>query len=272
MLSPVSRALLALTAVLYAALGAILFLAPYSGAANFAWNVSPMVAMTIGGWCIGNAFSGWVSLRRGAAAAFCPILYLALFGPLQAAVLMGFRTLLLLDRPLSWLYLAALAANVAFAVMVARDWAGRRLVLYRVGAPFGPAEIGLTIIFILLVGFLGMYGLAASAGMRGLNAAIFPEPMSMFTLRSFGAFYLALALAVVPLLIARGRGNLLTHGFAQYGLIVFITLAGLAFIHRFDFAGRPTQIAYLAIYGLVGGVVGLYLCRYGTGRQRDTAS
>jgi hypothetical protein len=194
----------------------------------------------------------------------CPTLYLALFGPLQAAVLIGFRTLLLPDRPLTWLYLAALAINVAFACTVALEW-WRRPVLCRVGAPLGPAEIVLTIAFILLVGFLGLYGLAATAGMRGLNAAIFPEPLSMFTLRSFGAFYLALALAVVPLLIARGRDNLLTHGFAQYGLIIFITLAGLAFSDRFDFVARPTQIAYLGIYCLVGAVVGFYLWRYGTG-------
>jgi hypothetical protein len=271
MLSPSSRALLSATALLYAILGAILFVAPSWAAANFAWTVSPMVAMTIGGWCLGNACSAWVSLRRDPAAAFCPTLYLVLFGPLQAAVLIGFRALLLLDRPLAWLYLAALAVNVAFAGTVARDWWRNRPVVRRVGAPFGATEICLTIVFILLVGFLGLYGLAATAGMRGLNAAIFPEPMSAFTLRSFGAFYLALALAVVPLLIARGRGNLLTHGFAQYGLIVFITLAGLAFIDRFDFDGRPTQIAYLGIYCLVGAVVGFYLWRYGTGHRSGVA-
>jgi hypothetical protein len=42
----------------------------------------------------------------------------------------------------------------------------------------------------------------------------------------------------------------------------------LAFIGRFDFAHRPTQFIYIGIYVLVGAVVGVYLLRYGTGRDQ----
>lgn len=265
MLSSLSRALLYGLVGIYAVLGAILYVAPAWSAANFAWKVSPMVAMTIGGWCLGNAWSAFIASRRPWTAAFCPTLYLALFGLFEAAVVFVFRAILITGRPLTWLYLAALAVNVAFASSFIADWWRQRTVVRRVGEPFRPIETVLTVIFVLLVGFLGVYGLGAVAGMRGLNAAIFPEQMTMFTLRSFGAFYLALALCAVPLLLSRGRGNLLTHGFAQYGLIVFITLAAFVFIGQFNFAARPTQLAYLGIYFLVGGVVGLYLLRYGTG-------
>jgi hypothetical protein len=138
----------------------------------------------------------------------------------------------------------------------------------RAGAPTGAATAGFTLAFILLVGFLGCYGLLAVEGMRGLNAGVFPEQLSPFSLRAFGSFYLALALAVIPLLWSRGRDNVLTHGFCAYGLILFITAAALVFIDRFDFAARPTQAIYIGIYLLVGTVVGVYLLRYGTGAEK----
>ncbi|HEY4691389.1 MAG TPA: hypothetical protein VIK33_18925 [Anaerolineae bacterium] len=63
MLSPTSRLLTRLMAVLYAVLGVILFFVPEWSAANFAWKVSPFVAMTMGGWCLGNAYFAWESAR-----------------------------------------------------------------------------------------------------------------------------------------------------------------------------------------------------------------
>jgi len=63
MLSPTSRWLTRALAALYAILGAILFLAPEWSAASFSWNISPFVAMTIGGWCLGNAVFAWEGAR-----------------------------------------------------------------------------------------------------------------------------------------------------------------------------------------------------------------
>ena len=63
MLSPASRWLTRILSALYAALGLILFLAPDWSAANFSWKVSPFVAMTMGGWCLGNAYFAWESAR-----------------------------------------------------------------------------------------------------------------------------------------------------------------------------------------------------------------
>ncbi len=239
MISPALRMWLYALAAGYGVMGAILFLAPAWASWHFAWRVSPFVAMTIGGWCIGTAWACFAVTRRANwPAMLCSILYLDLFGLLESAVLVAFRERLLVANPLTWLYCAVLAGTCLFAVAALVEALRRRPVLVAVGPPLGATAVGLAIGFILLVGFLGYYGLTAVQGMRGLNAGIFPEVLSPFNLRAFGAFYLALALAVVPLLFARGIGNLVSHGHAMYALLVFITLAAFVFIDRFDFAGR----------------------------------
>ena len=47
--------LLAATAVAYVVVGLPLFFAPEWASEHFAWRVSPFVAMTAGGWCLGTA-------------------------------------------------------------------------------------------------------------------------------------------------------------------------------------------------------------------------
>jgi hypothetical protein len=268
-MSAALRTHLYLLAASYAVTGGIMFLAPAWAAANFAWKVSPFVTMTIGAWCLGNSWLALTAARRASwPTVFCPILYLALFGIFETGVLVAFRERVLVASPVAWLYLATIAATALLAVTAFADGWLRRPVLAAVGAPLGPAAFAFTIAFILSVGFLGLYGLLAVEGMRGLNASIFPEQISMLSLRAFGAFYLALALAVVPLLWARGRANVLTHSYAAYALVVLITAAAIVFIGQFDFAGRPTQAIYLGIYLLVGTVNGFYLMRYGTGAEK----
>jgi hypothetical protein len=196
-----------------------------------------------------------------------PILYLTLFGLFETAVLVRFQDRVLLASPLAWLYIGTLVANCLFAfaatIEVYRQWplpdasGSRRAALVPV----------FVVAFIALVGFLGLYGLLAVEGMPALNGGVFPERMSMFSLRAFGAFYLALALAVIPLLWAPSVSSMLTHGFAAYGLIIFITFAALVFIQTFDFVRRPGQLAYIGIYLLVGAIVAVYLVRYGAGKS-----
>jgi hypothetical protein len=266
MISPALRTIIYLLGAGYAVTGVILFVAPNWASGNFAWRISPFVAMTIGGWCIGNAWLAFLVARRGRwATVLSPILYLALFGLFETGVLIAFRQRVLTASPLAWIYLVTIAATAVFAVAALIEGLAKRPVVQRVGAPTRAVTAGFTLLFMLVVGFLGCYGLMAVEGMRGLNAGIFPEQLTPFSLRAFGSFYLALALAVVPLLWSRGLDNVLTHGFAAYGLILFITAAALVFIDRFDFATRPTQAIYIGIYLLVGSVVGVYLLRYGTG-------
>lgn len=270
MISSGLRALLSLLAAGYAITGAVLFFAPSWSSGHFAWRVSPFVAMTIGGWFIGTAWACFVVARRGHwAALFCPIVYLGLFGLFEAAVLVLFRDRLLIGNTLAWPYIATLVGTCLFAIAASIEAFRRWPVLAPVGPRFGTPTIVFTLIFVLVVGFLGLYGLTAVEGMRGLNAGIFPEQLSMLSLRAFGSFYLAIAIAAAPLLWARGIGNVLNHGYAMYGLIVFITAAAFTFIGQFNFSGRPTQAIYIGIYLLVGLFVGVYLLRYGTGAKMD---
>ena len=108
------------------------------------------------------------------------------------------------------------------------------------------------IAFIIFVGFLGLYGLTANVGDVGTNAGIFPEIMSLFTLRSFGVFYFCIALAVLPYLWNHNFESLYHHAIASYGLIAFITLAAVVYIRLFDFAVRPGGLLYFAAYLGVG--------------------
>jgi hypothetical protein len=272
MISPALRAFLTVIASAYGVLGAILYLAPVWASGHFAWRVSPFVAMTIGGWCLGTAFAAFVVVRRRSwPAMLSPIVYLALFGLFETGVLYAFRANVLLNHPLAWLYAATIIATGLFAIAAAVEGARTRGLFKPLGAPMGSWTVFWAVIFVLLVGFLGLYGLLAVPGMRGLNRGIFPELLSPFSLRAFGSFYLALAVAVIPLLITRGLGNLLNHAFAMYSLLVLISAAAFVYIGQFDFANRPTQLTYIGIYLAVGALVGLYLLRYGTGAEGKKA-
>jgi len=266
MLSQPSRWLTYLTAILYALLGLFLFLLPEQLAPVFAWNVTPFMAMTIGGWCLGNAWLAWIAARRWQwGLVYTALLYLWLFGIGELIVLYLFRDKLVLEHPIAWLYLFTLLVNVITALVGLVDWIRTRPVsdakeirtntIYRIQA----------LLFILFVGFLGIYGVTAQIGARGTNGGIFPQVMSLFTLRSFGVFYLSLALSVVPLLWEKNLNAFLTHGIAAYGLILFITFAALRYIGLFDFAARPGGLAYFGAYFLVGIVLLFIFRKFGTG-------
>ena len=89
--------------------------------------------------------------------------------------------------------------------------------------------------------------------------------MSLFTLRSFGAFYFSLSLAVIPLIWEKSLKTLLHHAVASYGLIIFITTPALVYIQLFDFTARPFGAIYIAVYVLVGIVTAILMWKNGTG-------
>jgi len=266
MLSPLSRSLTYLTAALYALTGAVLFVLPQAMSAQFAWKVSPFVTMTIGAWCLGNAWLALITARRWQwSLVYTTLLYLGLFGVLETMILILFRDKLLLTHPIAWLYLAALGVNVIAAGWVAVEWLRTRPKIESLGPPVNRVVRALAVIFVLFVMLLGVYGLTADLSSPGTSGQIFPETMSLFTLRAFGAFYLSLALSVIPLIWARGLTAVLHHAYTSYGLLVLITVAALVFIRLFNFAAHPFQWLYLGAYLVVGVVVGYVLIRYGTG-------
>lgn len=268
MLSKSTQRLVLLLGICYAVIGAIMFFAPAWAAPRFAWKVSEFVTMTMGGWCLGNAWGAIATVRQWRfSLSATALLYFALFGILETAVVVLFRERLVLDHWIAWLYLATLAFNVFVVLFAAVDWMRTRPPFETEGPTYGPWALAFGIAFQVFVAFLGYYGLTAGPGSRGLNASIFPEVITPFTLRAFGAFYLSLALATLPLLYRRGLNNALQHALAGWGLIIFITIAAFANIGLFDFAGRPTQALYIGVYLLVAVITGAYLWRYRGLRQ-----
>src|SRR5205814_7634713 len=120
---------------------------------------------------------------------------------------------------LAWLSVGALLTNVAAVALWVRDYFVLRPRLEPRGRIYGSADSAVGVLLGLFVGFLGLYGLFAPAGSRGLNGGIFPEVLSAFSLRSFGAFYFSVSLALVPLFFVRGIDNTMSHLFASWGLL-----------------------------------------------------
>ncbi len=175
-------------------------------------------------------------------------------------MLVFFRDKLKLEHPIAWLYLLTLAINVLAALAAGVDWLHTRPSHAFDGQALTLRQRWPAFAFVLFVGFLGLYGLTAPAGAPGTNGGIFPETMSLFTLRSFGAFYFCLAL-----FWEKNLQTALHHAFAAYGLILFITLAGFVYIGLFDFFARPGGLAYFGAYLIVGIPLLFVFRRYGTG-------
>jgi hypothetical protein len=266
MLSNLSRWLTYLLAVLYAVLGAPLFFLPESLSPVFAWKVTAFMAMTIGAWCLGNAWLAWITARRWQwNLVFSALLYLWLFGLGETLVVVLFRSKLNLGQPIAWLYLVTLLLNVIAAFVGILDWLRLRPSARSIGLTFTRFQNISLIAFIVFVGFLGIYGLSAQIGAPGTNGGIFPEVMSLFTLRSFGMFYFTLALAVVPYLWNKNINAILHHSIASYGLIVFITIAAFVYIRLFDFAAKPGGALYFIAYLAVGIPLLFVFRKLGTG-------
>lgn len=270
MLSNLSRWLTYLIAALYTVLGALLFFLPAALAPVFAWKVTPFMTMTIGGWALGNAWLAWITARRWQwNLVFSALLYLCLFGIGELLVLFNFRSKLVLVHPIAWYYFITLIINAIAAVIGTIDWLRLRPTASSSGPRIsGSQNIGI-IAFILFVGFLGIYGLTAQIGAPGTNGGIFPEVMSLFTLRSFGMFYLTLALGVLPFLWIKNLNAILHHSIASYGLILFITIAASANLHLFDFAARPGGALYFLAYLTVGIPLIFVFRKFGTGANVD---
>ena len=266
MLSERARALTYVLAVTYAGLGALLFVAPFWAAPNFTWKVSPFVAMTMGGWCLGNAWAAFVVARRWHLSLVASgMIYLTLFAVLEAAVVITFSARVNASHWLAHLYLATIALNL----IVSSAWAINYLTLrpaLPVGDRFGVGGTVAGVSFVVFVGFLGIYGLYAPPGSIGLGASVFPEQLTPFTLRAFGAFYLSIALSPILLIVRRDLQMTLSHMLISWGFILFITAA--AFIHfgQFDLASEPGQYVYFAAYLGVGLLTLFAMLRMGAGR------
>lgn len=268
MLSNISRYLTYACAGLYGVMGLSLFFMPEQLAPIFAWKVTAFMTMTIGGWCLGNAWLAFVSARRWEwRLVYSSLIYLWAFGIGELTVLLSFRDKLALAHPIAVLYVVTLAVNGITALIGVVDYLRLRPAFAYKGPEKSRGQLIATWAFLLFVGFLGIYGLTAASGAPGTNAGIFPEVMTPLTLRSFGAFYLVIALGVAPLLWDKSLKTILHHAMASYGLIVFIVLAAFVYIGLFDFVSRPGGLLYFGAYFLVGTPLIFAFRRLGTGTR-----
>jgi hypothetical protein len=267
MLSGLSRLLTYLNAALYGVLGLFLYFFSETLAPLFAWNVTPFMAMTIGGWCLANAWLACITARRWEwKLIYSTLIYLWLFGIGQCIVLFAFRDKLNLEHPIAWLYVAAILANGVTALTGIGEWLRARPQPVLDGALLNPMHRFYAAMFAGLVGMLGIYALSVQIGAPGTNGGVFPEMMSLFTLRSFGVFYLSISLAALPFVLwERSLNTVLHHAFASYALILFVSIAAFVNIRLFDFVNKPGGLIYFGAYLIVGIPLFFTLQKRGTG-------
>ena len=123
MLSNTSRLLTYACSVLYGIVGVLMYTMPEQIAPIFAWKVTTFMTITIGGWCLGNAWLAYITARRWEwKLVYTALIYLWLFGVGELIVLFLFRGKLVLEHPIAWLYLAALIVNVLTAIIGVFDY------------------------------------------------------------------------------------------------------------------------------------------------------
>ncbi len=232
-------------------IGAVFFAAPNYSAANFPWNVSPMVAMTIGAWAIGMGAiaidCGW---RWNLARCYAALVLVWTFGVLELLVVVNFLGALRTDHLLTWPYLIAIGLTAAAAVFGVMALYRAREEIRRPGERI-PGWIRFFIVsFIIVVGFLAVSLFLRDAQVPG--GALFPEPLTLFTVRAFSAFFAALVAGAVALLFSRDIGAPIELARVGLYLIVPIIIATVANIGSFDFGARPGGLIYLGAYIATG--------------------
>lgn len=252
MLAPTTRATIRIGAVLYILLGLVMFAAPAWSASVFPWSVSSMVAMTIGGWTLGNGIGAWFASAPGPVTRVMPVLvYLTVFAAAQLLVIIAFRAALRLDAILAIPYLVTLVFTLiagAFGILELRK---TEAVVITEDPPLSREVRLLLAALTVFVGALAVGGFLAGQGGLSTTGQIFPEPLTLLTVRAFAAFYLALAVALAALLLRPGAASAFTLGIAGVALIVPILIAAFLNLGAFDLVARPLGTVYLAAYLVV---------------------
>jgi hypothetical protein len=249
-LSNVTRGLTWLSAFGFTLLGVVLFFVPTWAAERFPWNVSPFVTMTIGGWCLGTAGMAWLAARDWSwSAVYAVLLYFWSFAALELGVLIAFRDSLRLDVSLAWPYLGTLALASAAAAFGVVDLLRLRPGVRATHRAAVPSPLWIRALLALFVAFLGLLVAVAAVNSEGMpGRTVFPEPLSAFTLRAFGAFYLSLIVGALPLIWARSMPPVLAFFWGGLALLVPIAAAAFFFWDRFDFGAHPLQLVYIGSY------------------------
>jgi hypothetical protein len=248
-LSPLSRSLTYLGSLLYLSVGLTMFLAPSWVAPDFGWKVSPFVAMTIGAWLVGNGAMAFESARDWRWSVVHPALtYLWTFAIADVAVVAAFWEKFSISSVASTGYALAILVGLITAVVGIFEAITRRPVVTSVGAPIATWVRTGMIFFLIVVGILTVGGLLAPQGGLSTEGTLFPEKITLFTVRVFAVFFGALLIAGIPLMRSQGVAPLYFILRPGLVLIAALLIAALVNLGAFDFAARPLGLAYFAAY------------------------
>ena len=263
MLSRGARLLHRATAVAYLGFGGLLFLAPSWSAERFPWTVSPFVAMTIGGWCIGVTCFTWLGGRRGPIGAVLPVLaFVWVFGLSEIAVLFLERPVFQTDAPLAMPYALSLvltlaSGGVGLLELVHRAAGGEDIHGDRhLGVPAATRAA-------LLALAIGLAALAVGVAVSDVvgvatSGKVFPEPVTLFTVRAFAALNLSMAIGALVAGVRESRAASAWLALAAVFLLAPTLAAALTNFGAFDLANRPLGALYLGGYALLLVVSGAY--------------
>ncbi len=254
-----SRLFLALAGIAYVFTGLSFFVLPEYAAGNFPWNVSPFVAMTIGGWTLGIGLMALESFRaRSIAGTYPALLAVWSFSLLQLVVLAAFAGVARGDHLLTWPYLLALAlGSVSGLAGLPAVWR-RRAELAAAGDGVPRWIRAVYRAFVVLVGLLAVGALLIG----GSDAGVFPEPLGAFTMRAFAAFFAALTIGALPLAFARDAEPAVQYARAGLYPVALITAAAISFVDLFDFGARPGGLIYFGAYGVTAAVAAAIVVWY----------
>lgn len=242
-----SRLFLALAGIAFIFTGLSFFILPEYSAEHFPWNVSPFVAMTIGGWTLGIGLMALESFRgRSIVRTYPALLAVWSFSLLQLVVLIAFAGVVRSDHLLTWPYLVALLLGTASGLAGLPALWRRRAELAAEGDGMPRWIRGAYIGFVVLVGLLTLAALLIDAS----GASVFPEPLGAFTMRAFSAFFAALAIGALPLAFARDVEPAVHYARAGLYPVALILVAAISFLNLFDFGARPGGLVYFGAYGV----------------------
>jgi hypothetical protein len=266
-LTPIARGVHRVTAVAYLGFGALLFLAPAWSAERFPWSVTPFVAMTIGGWCIGVTCFSWIGGRRGPIGAILPVLtFVWLFGLSEILVLLIDKPAFQVAAPLAVPYVLSLALTLAsggFGLLELVHKALRGEDLH--GGDRGSVHGGVRATLLALALLLG--GLAVGVTLAGTvspatSGKVFPEPVTLFTVRAFGALNLSLAIGALIAALRRSHSASVWLALSAGFLIVPTLIAAFANLATFDLANRPLGAVYVGAYAVLLALIVPFVWRH----------
>ncbi|HUP83577.1 MAG TPA: hypothetical protein VM284_05235 [Candidatus Limnocylindria bacterium] len=243
-----SKTLLSIAGLVLIFVGAAMFLLPEYGVENFAWNVSPFVAMTIGGWSIGmglmalDAARLWA--RNGLSRVYAAVVAVWLFCVLELAVVVGFAPLLRSDHWLTYPYVLALGLGAVSAVLGAPTLWRRRPLLATQGEGTPRWLRATYAVFAVVTLALAVAALVVDTSVP----RVVPEPLSDFSATAFAAFLVALGAAALPMAVTNDIEPQVQ--FARAGIFpdVLALAAAASFSSTFDFAAHPGNWLYIGAY------------------------